>query len=102
MKYSFDAIAAAKTHTVVLDFVPDKKTTGKAGATIKTTTKVVKSVAKPIEKSVEKYVEYIKKPEGLQGVIPEEVIEKTSKKPAPKKSSKLNKMLRGKIVDFTA
>ena len=102
MKSSFDAIAAAKTHTMVLDFVPDKKTTGKAGATIKTTTKVVKSVAKPIEKSVEKYVEYIKKPEGIVGVVPEEVIEKSAKKPAPKKSSKLSKMLRGKVVDCTA
>ena len=103
MKASFDAIAAAKTHTVVLDFVPNKKTTGKAGATTRTvTTKVVKPAAKPVEKPVEVYVEYTKKPEGIQGVIAEEVISKTTKKPAPKKSSKLSKMLRGKVVDCTA
>ena len=69
MKSSFDAIAAAKTHTVVLDFVPNRKTTGKAGASTKTTTKVVKPAEKPVEKPVEKYVEYAKKPEGIQGVI---------------------------------
>ena len=103
MKASFDAIAAAKTHTVVLDFVPNKKTTGKAGATTKTvTTKVVKPAAKPVEKPTEVYVEYTKKPEGIQGVIAEEVTQKSSKKPAPKKSSKLSKMLRGKVVDCTA
>jgi hypothetical protein len=104
MKSSFDAIAAAKTHTVVLDFVPNRKTTGKAGATTKTTTKVVKPVEaeKPVEKPVEKYVEYTKKPEGIKGVVPEEVIKKTAKKPTAKKSSKLSKMLRGKVVDCTA
>jgi len=100
MKSSFDAIAAAKTHTVVLDFVPNRKTTGKAGATTKTTTKVVKPVE--AEKPVEKYVEYTKKPEGIKGVVPEEVIKKTAKKPTIKKSSKLSKMLRGKVVDCTA
>lgn len=105
MKSSFDAIAAAKTHTVVLDFVPNRKTTGKAGTTTKTVvTKVVKPVAKPVEKLVVKpaEAEYTKKPEGIQGVIAEEVISKTTKKPAPKKSSKLSKMLRGKVVDCTA
>ena len=102
MKSSFDAIAAAKTHTVVLDFVPNRKTTGKAGATTKTTTKVVKPAEKPVEKPVEKYVEYAKKPEGIQGVIAEEVISKTTKKTAPKKSSKLKKLLRGKTVDCSA
>ena len=99
MKSSFDAIAAAKTHTVVLDFVPNRKTTGKAGTTTKTTTKVVKpveNVGKPVE------AEYTKKPEGIQGVIAEEVISKTTKKPAPKKSSKLKKLLRGKTVDCSA
>jgi len=105
MKSSFDAIAAAKTHTVVLDFVPNRKSTGKAGATTKTTTKVVKPAEKPVEKSaekpVEKYVEYTKKPEGIQGVIAEEVISKTTKKPAPKKSSKLKKLLRGKTIDLS-
>jgi len=105
MKSSFDAIAAAKTHTVVLDFVPNQKTTGKAGAAVKTvTTKMVKPVEKPVEKPVivEKYVEYTKKPEGLQGVaIPDEGDKKPAKKPATKKSSKLNKMLRGKIVDLS-
>ena len=102
MKASFDAIAAAKTHTVVLDFVPNRKTTGKAGATTKTTTKVVKPAEKPVEKPVKKYVEYAKKPEGIQGVIAEEVISKTTKKTAPKKSSKLKKLLRGKTVDCSA
>jgi hypothetical protein len=106
MKSSFDAIAAAKTHAVVLDFVPNRKTTGRAGATVKTTTKVVKpaEAEKPveIEKPVEKYVEYTKQPEGIQGIIPEEVISKTSKKAAPKKSSKLKKLLRGKVVDCSA
>ena len=105
MKSSFNAIAAAKTHTVVLDFVPNRKSTGKAGTTTKTTTKVVKpveNVEKPTEKPVEKYVEYTKKPEGIQGVIAEEVISKTTKKPAPKKSSKLKKLLRGKTVDCSA
>lgn len=99
MKASFDAIEAAKTHTVVLNFVPNKKTTGKAGTTIKTTTKVVKTTEKPIEV----YVEYTKKPEGLSGVVvPEEGAKKTTKKPAPKKSSKLKKLLRGKTVDCSA
>ena len=103
MKTSFDAIAAAKTHTVVLDFVPNKKTTGKAGATIKTvTTKVVKPDV-VAEKPVEKYVEYAKKPEGLPGVVvPEEGDKKPAKKTAPKKPSKLSKMLRGKTVDCSA
>ena len=102
MKTSFDAIAAAKTHTVVLDFVPNKKTTGKAGATIKTvTTKVVKP-AVVAEKPVV-LVEYIKKPEGLPGVIvPEEGDKKPAKKTAPKKPSKLSKMLRGNVVDCSA
>jgi len=103
MKSSFDAIAAAKTHTVVLDFVPNRKSTGKAGTTTKTTTKVVKpveNVVKPFVKPVE--AEYTKKPEGIQGVIAEEVISKTTKKPAPKKSSKLKKLLRGKTVDCSA
>jgi hypothetical protein len=99
MKSSFDAIAAAKTHTVVLDFVPNRKTTGKAGATTKTTTKVVKPAEKPMEKPVE--AEYTKKPEGIQGVVAEEVIKKTAKKPAVK-SSKLKKLLRGKTIDCTA
>lgn len=99
MKSSFDAIAAAKTHTVVLDFVPNRKTTGKAGTTKKVTTKV----AKPVEivaKLVE--TEYTKLPGGIQGVIADEVVSKTAKKAAPKKSSKLSKMLRGKVVDCTA
>jgi delta-aminolevulinic acid dehydratase/porphobilinogen synthase len=103
MKESFTAIAAAKTHTVVLDFVPNRKTTGKAGTTTKTVvTKVVKPVAKPVEKLVVKpaEAEYTKKPEGIQGVIAEEVISKTAKKPAPKKNSKLSKMLCGKTVDL--
>ena len=106
MKTSFDAIAAAKTHTVVLDFVPNKKTTGKAGASTKTVTKVAKPVEKPIvitEKPVEKYVEYTKKPEGLSGVIvPEEEDKKPAKKPAAKKPSKLKKLLRGKTIDCSA
>jgi hypothetical protein len=99
MKSSFDAIAAAKTHTVVLDFVPNRKTTGKAGATTKTTTKVVKPAEKLMEKPVE--AEYTKQPEGIQGVIAEEVIKKTAKKPVVK-SSKLKKLLRGKTVDCSA
>ena len=100
MKTSFDAIAAAKTHTVVLDFVPNKKTTGKAGATIKTvTTKVVKP-AVVAEKPVV-LAEYAKKPEGIAGVVPEEVTQKTAKKTVAKKS-KLNKLVRGKTVyDFS-
>ena len=102
MKTSFDSIAAAKTHTVVLDFVPNKKTTGKAGATIKTvTTKVVKP-AVVAEKPVDKYVEYTNRPEGLQGVVPEEGDKKTAKKTAAKKPSKLKKLLRGKTVDCSA
>jgi hypothetical protein len=103
MKSSFDAIAAAKTHTVVLDFVPNRKTTGKAGATTKTTTKVVKPVVKPaeIEKPAEKYVKYTKQPEGIQGVVPEEVSKKPAKKPVVK-SSKLKKLLRGKTFDCSA
>lgn len=101
MKSSFDAIAAAKTHTVVLEHYIPVKNAGKAGTTTKTvTTKVVKPAAKPVAKPVE--AEYTKKPEGIQGVIAEEVISKTTKKPAPKKSSKLSKMLRGKVVDCTA
>ena len=100
MKSSFDAIAAAKTHTVVLDVVPNRKSTGKAGATTKTTTKVVKpveNVAKPVVKSAE----YTKQPEGLFWVVAEEVIKKPAKKPVVK-SSKLKKLLRGKTVDCTA
>ena len=103
MKTSFDAIAAAKTHTVVLDFVPNKKTTGKAGATIKTvTTKVVKPMEIAIVEKPVVLVEYAKKPEGLPGVIvPEEGDKKPAKKPAAKKS-KLNKLVRGKTVyDFS-
>jgi hypothetical protein len=111
MKSSFDAIEAAKTHTVVLDFVPNRKTTGRAGATTKTTTKVVKPVEaekpivkpveaeKPIVKPVE--AEYTKKPEGIQGIVPEEVTKKTAKKTAVK-SSKLKKLLRGKTIDCSA
>jgi len=102
MKSSFDAIEAAKTHAVVLDFVPNRKTTGRAGATTKTTTKVVKPDSKNEETVVVKSVaEYSKKPEGIQGVVAEEVIKKTAKKPAVK-SSKLSKMLRGKVVDCSA
>ena len=102
MKSSFDTIAAAKTHTVILDIVPDRKTTGKAGATVKTTTKVVKPVSKTEETVVVKSVaEYSKKPEGIQGVVAEEVIKKTAKKSAVK-SSKLKKLLRGKTIDCTA
>ena len=100
MKASFDAISAAKTHTVLLDFVPDRKTTGKAGTTKKVTTRVAKPVEKPVAKLVE--AEYTKQPGGIQGVIAEEVVSKTPKKAAPKKSSKLSKMLRGKTVDCTA
>ena len=100
MKASFDAISAAKTHTVLLDFVPDRKTTGKAGTTKKVTTRVAKPVEKPVAKLVE--AEYTKQPGGIQGVIAEEVVSKTTKKAAPKKSSKLSKMLRGKVVDCTA
>ena len=100
MKASFDAISAAKTHTVLLDFVPDRKTTGKAGTTKKVTTRVAKPVEKPVAKLVE--AEYTKQPGGIQGVIAEEVVSKTTKKAAPKKSSKLSKMLRGKTVDCTA
>jgi hypothetical protein len=106
MKASFDAIEAAKTHTVVLDFVPNRKTTGKAGAitktvVTKTTTKVVKpvEVEKPIVKPVD--AEYTKKPEGIQGIVPEEVTKKTAKKTAVK-SSKLKKLLRGKTIDCSA
>lgn len=102
MKTSFAVIEAAKTHTVVLDFVPNRKTTGKGGATTKT---VVTKVEKPVEKSVEKPVvksaEYTKQPEGLFWVIAEEVIKKPAKKPVVK-SSKLKKLLRGKTVDCTA
>ena len=103
MKASFDAISAAKTHTVLLDFVPDRKTTGKAGTTKKVTTRVAKPV-EIVEKSAMKPVEaeYTKQPGGIQGVIAEEVVSKTTKKAAPKKSSKLSKMLRGKTVDCTA
>ena len=85
MKASFDAISAAKTHTVLLDFVPDRKTTGKAGTTKKVTTRVAKPVEKPVAKLVE--AEYTKQPGGIQGVIAEEVVSKTTKKAAPKKSS---------------
>jgi hypothetical protein len=100
MKSSFDAIAAAKTHTVVLEHYIPVKNTGKAGATTRTVvTKSVINTSKPV---VEKVVaEYSKKPEGLQGVLPEEVTQKTAKKPVAKKS-KLNKLLRGKTVyDFS-
>ena len=103
MKSSFDAIAAAKTHTVVLEFVPNRKTTGRAGATTKTVvTKVAKPAVvaeKPVAKPAE--AEYTKQPEGLQGVIAEEVVKKTAKKPVVK-SSKLKKLLRGKTVDCSA
>jgi len=96
MKSSFDAIEAAKTHTIVLDFIPNRKTAGRAGAT----TKVVNPVSKTEETAVVKsVVEYTKKPEGI---IPEEVIKKTAKKPAAKKSSKLKKLLRGKTIDCSA
>jgi len=102
MKASFTAIEAAKTHAVVLDFVPNRKTTGRAGATTKTTTKVVKPVSKTEETVVVKSVaEYSKKPEGIQSVVAEEVIKKTAKKPAVK-SSKLKKLLRGKTIDCSA
>lgn len=100
MKASFDAIAAAKTHTVVLEHYIPVKNAGKAGSTKKVTTRVSKPVEKPVAKLVE--AEYTKKPEGIQGVIAEEVVSKTTKKAAPKKSSKLSKMLRGKVVDCTA
>ena len=104
MKTSFAAIEAAKTHTVVLEHYIPVKNSGKAGATTKTVvTKVVKPVVKPVEKPVVKpvEVEYTKKPEGIQGVVAEEVIKKTAKKPAVK-SSKLKKLLRGKTVDCSA
>jgi len=99
MKTSFAVIEAAKTHTVVLDVVPNRKTTGKPGATTKT---VVTKVIKPVENVVKPVeAEYTKKPEGIQGVIAEEVVQKAAKKPVAKKS-KLNKLLRGKTVyDFS-
>lgn len=104
MKASFDAIAAAKTHTVVLEHYIPVKNAGKAGATKKVTTRVAKPVEiVVVEKPVEKYVEYTKKPEGIPGVIvPEEGDKKPAKKTAPKKPSKLKKLLRGKTVyDFS-
>jgi len=96
MKASFDAIAAAKTHTVVLDCAPDRKTTGKAGATTITKVEKVENVERVekvenAEKPANKYVEYTKMPEGIQFEV--------TKKPALKKSSKLKKLLRGKTVD---
>ena len=99
MKASFDAIAAAKTHAVVLEHYIPVKNAGKAGATTRVVTKSVAKTSKPV---VEKAVaEYNKKPEGLQGVIPDEVTQKAAKKPVAKKS-KLNKLLRGKTVyDFS-
>jgi hypothetical protein len=99
MKSSFDAIAAAKTHTVVLDFVPSRKTTGKAGATTKTTTKVVKPVEytkKPVEYT-KKPVEYTKKPEGLPFVLAGDLSNMPAKKQVVK-SAKLKKLLRGKAT----
>lgn len=100
MKSSFDAIAAAKTHTVVLDFVPNRKTTGKAGATTKTVvTKVVKPVEKPVVKPVE--AEYTKQPEGLPFILAGDISNMPAKKPVVK-SSKLKKLLRGKTVDCSA
>ena len=92
MKSSFDAIAAAKTHTVVLDFVPSRKTTGKAGATTKTTTKVVK----PVEYT-KKPVEYTKKPEGLPFVLAGDLSNMPAKKQVVK-SAKLKKLIRGKAT----
>jgi hypothetical protein len=92
MKSSFDAIAAAKTHTVVLDFVPSRKTTGKAGATTKTTTKVVK----PVE-NTKKPVEYTKQPEGLPFVLAGDLSNMPAKKQVVK-SAKLKKLLRGKAT----
>ena len=86
MKASFDAIEAAKTHAVVLEIVPDRKTTGNASITIKFTNVV--NVEKPVEKPA-KNVEYIKHPTALAGNIA------MPKKPAVK-SSKLKKLLRGK------
>jgi len=106
MKSSFDAIAAAKTHTVVLEFVPSRKTTGKAGATTKTTTKVVKPVEntkklveytkKPVEYT-KKPVEYTKKPEGLPFVLAGDLSNMPAKKQVVK-SAKLKKLLRGKAT----
>jgi hypothetical protein len=92
MKSSFDAIAAAKTHTVALEFVPNRKTTGKAGATTKTTTKV----AKPVE-NTKKPVEYTKKPEGIPFVLAGDISNMPAKKQVVK-SSKLKKLLRGKAT----
>ena len=98
MKSSFDAIAAAKTHTVLLDFVPDRKTTGKAGTTKKVTTRVVK----PVEiAEIAEIVEYTKKPEGLPFILAGDISNMPVKKPVVK-SSKLKKLLRGKTVDCSA
>jgi len=106
MKSSFDAIAAAKTHTVVLGFVPSRKTTGKAGATTKTITKVAKPVEntkKPVEntkkpvENTKKPVEYTKKPEGLPFVLAGDISNMPAKKQVVK-SSKLKKLLRGKAT----
>lgn len=100
MKTSFAAIEAAKTHTVVLEHYIPVKNAGKAGSTTRTV--VTKTATKTAKTIVEKAIaEYSKKPEGLQGIIPEEVTQKTAKKPTAKKS-KLNKLLRGKTVyDFS-
>ena len=101
MKASFADIEASKTRTVVLEHYIPVKNAGKAGSVTKTVTKTVaKIVAKPVaEKPV---AEYTKKPEGVQGVVAEEVTRKSAKKPVAKKS-KLNKLLRGKtIYDFSA
>ena len=94
MKLSFNAIAAAKKHTVILEQYVPVKNTGNARAATKT---VTKNDAKAVvaKKAV---VEYIRKPEGLQGGI----IQESVKKPTGKKS-KLRKLLRGKTVyDFTS
>ena len=96
MKSSFDAIAAAKTHTVVLDFVPSRKTTGKAGATTKTITKIVKPVEN-VAKPVVKPVEYTKKPEGLPFVLAGDISNMPAKKQVVK-SAKLKKLLRSKAT----
>jgi len=87
MKASFDAIEAAKTHAVVLEIVPDRKTTGNASTTVKFTNIV--NVEKPVEKPA-KNVEYIKQPAAFAGNIA------TPAKKSAVKSSKLKKLLRGK------
>ena len=94
MKSSFNAIAAAKKHTVILEQYIPVKNTGNARAATKTVTHTA-TKAVVAKKAV---VEYIKKPEGLQGEIAQESV----KKPTGNKS-KLHKLLRGKTVyDFTS